>query len=179
MTKTFISFLLAALISTSIMANEKPITTVILIQGEPHLVDLAQDGDIVVSYGKVPSYFTSMAQHDDIVERSVAKYKEYEKNISRYIRFIAFDQSDYVLDETMVDYIRAMAVQLEDDKESTATITVAYNNQTRDLSANRAKSIMNLLEEFGIDSDRIAIAKKKYLGSEPNQFMKLEIHPSL
>lgn len=180
-TYIFVSALLfvGSLTQAAIIEDADLLTTIILIEGEAHLVDLAQDGEFVVSYGMVPSYFTSSLGHDEIVARSVNKYKE-NADVASRIKFISFESTASVLDEQAVDYIRSIAVSFEADKNAGILLTIGRSVTAGDVDhQQRINTVKELLTGFGVDKDHIQIKEKTYLGTEPNQFLKIELIPSL
>lgn len=176
--KTVMTVLLAMWMSIAI-AEDQMITTIILVEGEPQLVEMTTDGEIVETLGSVPSYFTSEMQHDDIVERSVARYDADTETRESNIRFVTFEAEETILAEELVDYVREMAVEMDSDPYSSLLITMAIQPSSVNLIEARAESIKDLFVSFGADVDRIVLRRRKYRGTEPNQFMKLELQPSL
>lgn len=152
------------------------ITTIILINGEAHLVDIAPDGELLVSYGKVPDYFSSTLSHEDIVDRSIAILESNRKSRYDLIRFVSFGIETHMLNEYAVDYIREMSSKMN-TSEGQIVITAGVTGSKDEMQ--KAQQIVDLLIDFGADPDRIKIIKKQYLGDEPNQFIKMEYQPNL
>ncbi len=157
---------------------EDMLTTIILIDGDAHLVDLSEGGELLISYGVVTEYFASSKTHEEIVDASMTKYREEVEDDLDRIKFLSFESYSAVLNQVAINHIREMAVRAEEDANSNILITVGTTDPMvkEDLRVNK---VVELFTNFGVDTDRIEIVEKRYIGSIPNHFIKIEINPSL
>ena len=70
----FTAFILLSFLSqTKVLAEN--MTTIILLNGDPILAEITQEGDFVKEILEVPDYFTSSQSHERLVARSISKAK--------------------------------------------------------------------------------------------------------
>ena len=162
------------LISSSLIGLDKVFTTVILIDGNPELVELNSEGDILKRYKTVPLYFSSNKNHNDFVIISLEDYKA-EMALLASIKMIKYDPLSLRIDELAVDKIRAIAAYY-DENPGTGILLTAHNTDEKSSDHNdHVFRLVGLLEDFGVEKNHIQISQKKHIGSEVYPFVKVEI----
>lgn len=155
--------------------SDDMMTTIILINGEAHLVDVAPDGELLVSYGTVPDYFTTSLSHEEILAQSIAKVESDRSDRLDRIRFVSFGVEKHMLNELAVDHVREISHKIAQSGAGKIILTVGITATKEALM--KAQQVAELLKDFGVKSDHIQILQKQYLGDEPNNFIKMEYQP--
>ena len=163
-------------------SSPKTITTVVLINGDPVLVDLTEKGDITAIYQSIPEYFTTPKSHESIVAQAsavkptsrgtlTAYSKETEPTPSYTVentqpitagadQYIGFSPIRALLLDNAVIQIRKISRSLRSGEISQVAITSYHNEDFRSkaLSRNRADAIKDLLIAFGASASSISIS---------------------
>ena len=169
------TFVIIGLIaSISLYGLDKVFTTVILIDGNPELVDLSQNGDIIKKYKAVPFYFTSNRSHDDFVAVSLADYKA-EEELLASIKMIKYDPLNLQLDENAVDKIRVIASYCGENPEMGVLLTAHTSSDENSSHNDQVYRMMDLLQDFGVAKHQIIIDHKTHIGNEVYPFVKVEV----
>jgi len=172
LTKTVCAvFLLTCLFSFT--PNIDPATTIVVVDGKALLVDINEYGQIVTTYMEVPEYFESTKDHDTKVSEAKESYTRLSKAQMDQIRFIALADKGWDLDEFMVNNIADLATHYQQTYANQIEITAAKNNSNADKLDYNISKIKNLLATYGVSEKDIVIRKKKDLGDEPTQFVKM------
>ncbi len=176
-----VMMMIAFLISGAYLnAQEDPVRTIVLINGNAHLVDVAVNGDLVAIYQRVEGLFTSGESTTSIIDRlskdqpapsgqivffekeeePIPSFSEENKQpiITGSSQYIGFSPERALLLNTAVDQIRKIADQFEVGVVQSITV-ISYhldNYRSRSLARNRAKAIKDLLMAFGVNGLNIS-----------------------
>lgn len=163
-----------------VKSQDSTIRTIVLINGEPFLVDVLPNGDITAQYQKVDNYFSSSESHDNILARETKKDSQpssslvffeneeepvvpfTEENLAPILpgneQYIGFSPGKAILQKAAVDQIRKISKEQRGGLFRLIGIR-SYNRnnfRSRALSRNRAKAIKDLLIAFGVPENQIA-----------------------
>ncbi len=173
--KSFLT-VLALVFTISMIWSQEPFKAIVLINGDPFIVDLAGNGSILVRYQRVPDYFSSTtsdlaiidqySRQGLIAEQGLDFYREQIDSPSAATtevmtgeQYIEFSQNRAVLNREAVDQVRAISDAFQEGRFRTVTI-VSYHHDTlgsRTLAQNRSKAIADLLNTFGVPLENIII----------------------
>ena len=166
--------------STCLNAQEEPIRTIVLINGDAHMVDVAENGDLIAIYQKIERYFslgesdrtimarlskTAEAEDANITffekeEEPVPSYTEENKKpiILGSSQYLGFSPQRALLLRKAVDQVRIISESYRaGDIQSIAITSYQENNyRSRSLARNRAKAIKDLLGAFGVPDSIIS-----------------------
>lgn len=163
---------------------QKVIRSIILINGEPYIADLTSNGSVLDRYQKVPEYFTSQLNDEQIIAMaekkglisegtielyaesldsedipSLSEFRPDIESITASKQYIAFTRNRAILNQKAVDQIRAISDAYQAGNLSSVIIN-AYHMDTessRILARNRGNAITDLLITFGMPQSNIEI----------------------
>ena len=150
-------------------------TSIILINGEPHLVDMNLQGEVIVSLGIVPSYFSSTMSNEEIVNQAIIEYSgDQESKVFLEMELDEIVQSP--IDENTVDLIREIAVRAEREPKSEVVLSISSSDHNNapymDDQIDRFK---NLLIDFGVPQNRIRVDAHPFIIISEPRFIRLEV----
>ena len=192
--KTFILGFVFNLMTVSVTM---PFPTIILINGEPHLVYLDDVGQIVEIIQTVPYYFSSNLTHEQIVAGLIEQKENsptnfYAANEDRFItreeidvlenaEFIKFIPKKALLNRAAVDRIRQIANDYVDGGISNIKLSIVYKNTrvSQLLADNRLNSVKDLLIAFGVDEQSLSTQKDFRELLDDNPFVRVNYKKDL
>ena len=166
-------------------------TTIILINGEPHLVVIDDLGYLVETIQTVPYYFSSSLSHEQIVQGLSEQLKDekstfYASNEDRFVskdeidvaenaEFIKFLPSKALLNREAVNRIRAIAQDYLDGGIDQITLSIVYDDTSisQKLTDNRVNSVRDLMIAFGISGEDVLMQKDLRIGLNNNPFVRV------
>lgn len=174
---------LALLVFAFHLYAQNPTKAIVLINGQPFVVELMSDGTILKKYQGVPKYFSMAATDEAIIDQlskqgliedsdfsvfrdtdSVPEFGEGPAEIDgidvlRDQQFISFSLQRAILNRDAVDQVRTIANAYQEGRFSRVFIN-AYHTDTersRRLATNRANAIADLMETFGVKPSAINV----------------------
>ena len=158
------------------VTDEYFLTTIILINGIPFLVELDREGDVVFNYTEVSDYFDSSEPHESMVSRLSHKYDS-EFAFLQNSRLIIFQENLSMLNSTAIDNIRDVARLYNQGFLQNINITASHEESRNDetLASYRVDAISQLLIDFGVRKGDISADMKIYKSDIPNQFVKIDL----
>lgn len=177
-TQIIIGFILASLsitISAYAFADEDMNRTIILIDGDPYLVDLDMDGDLVDAIAPVPDYFVSEESHLALVDRVSDDYESELANIKS--RLLIFDEDSALMNQGAVDHVRDLARLYSKGYIDEISIEAAHEDTFKDeaLAAYRIATVYQMLKDFGVKEEDIFADMKYYKSDLPNVYVRMNI----
>jgi len=165
--------------------------TIILINGDPHLVVIDDRGNLVETIQAVPYYFASDLTHEEIVAGLSRQLKDensvfYANNEDRFVskdeidvaenvELIQFLPQKALLNREAVNRIRQIANEYRKggiDKISLSIIQKS-TNVSRLLTENRMNSVKDLMVAFGVDSTDLLTSIDRREGYDDNPFVRV------
>ena len=158
------------------ISDENFLTTIILINGVPFLVELDREGDVIFNYTEVSDYFDSSEPHESMVSRLSSKYDS-DVAYLQNSRLIIFQENLSMLNNTAVDNIRDVARLYNQGFLQNINITASHEKNRNDeaLASYRIDAISQLLIDFGVRKGDISADMKIYKSDIPNQFVKIDL----
>ena len=149
--------------------------TIILIDGDPYMVDLESNGDVIDQIAQVPEYFESKETHEEILEEINEDYENEKDNIKS--RLLIFPEGMSIMDSVAVDHVRDLARIYHKGYISNVHITAAHVDDFSDeaLAAQRVDVIFHMLRDFGVNEEGITADMKEYSSDLPNVYVQLKI----
>jgi len=178
------------------ISNYEPFPTIILINGEAHLVYLDEEY-IVEVLQTVPYYFSSNLTHEEIVAGLIEQKEKkpgnfYASNEDRFIskdeidvlenaEFIRFIPQKALLDRVAVNRIREIAEDYVDGGISNIKLNIIYKNTSISqlLTDNRLNSVKDLLVAFGVNENAITTQKDLREKLDNNPFVRINYKKDL
>ena len=161
--------------SANIIADDDYNRTIILIDGDPYLVDLDDEGDLVDAIVPVPEYFVSEASHAVLVDRRSEDYASELANIKS--RLLIFSEDSALIDQVAVDHVRDLARLYSKGYINEINIGAAHADTDQDeaLAAHRISAVYHLLRDFGVQEEDITADMKNYQSDLPNLYVTMDI----
>ena len=171
--------------------------TIILVNGEPNLVILDNDHNILETIQAVPYYFSSSLTHEqiivDLTEQKSSDSHEFfadnkpipiakeEIDILGNAEFIKFIPNKALLDRIAVNRIREIARDYVDGGIEKLSLEIVYsdNEISKLLTDNRLSSVRDLLVAFGVEKSAIHTNKKLRNDLDKNPFVRIEYKKDL
>lgn len=175
---SFIALSLLAMLSDIVAGAytaypKSKIRTIVLIEGQAHLVELSNDGKVMTTFGLVDSYFISDISYEAFLQQAFEDIRG-EVNLKN-IRFVAFQSLTPEINEEIVDYITDLAVQLESMPNSKLVIGVNQMSESKELSL----YMSDLLLDFGVKKSQIELQNKIVTEGGKFKFLKIEFVPEV
>ena len=178
------NFILAILTTLMYSVSGISFPTIILINGEPYLVELSEDAHIVSVIQPVPYYFSSELTHEEIVAdlknqlklKKLGAFANTDVNVLDNAEFVEFMPDRALLDKIAVDRIRRIAEDFANGSISHIQLSILYQNTSSSqlLTDNRITSVKDMLVDFGVDGNAISIAKDLKAELSANPYVKIE-----
>lgn len=149
-------------------------TTILVIEGKAHLVDVNENGEVIRRYMEVPEYFESKKGHNEKVKAAKKKYEILKKHQIDQIRFIAFDSSFEKLDENAMKHLQDVAIHYQQTYANQVVITAAKRGSNSDLLETMIEDVEFILQSFGVAPEDVEVVYKNDKGDEPMQFVKVQ-----
>lgn len=165
--------LISNVIAGAYGTTSKKIKTIILIEGQPYLVELSKDGSIVTQFGLVENYMITDISHEEFVQQMIVNNSH--NNIIENVKYISFESLTPEINEEIVDYLSDLVMKVEQSIDSRVII---YANQMYE-SDQLAKYIKELMTDFGLNEDQIEIKKNIVIQGGMFKTIKVEYVPQL
>ena len=171
---TIISFLIGRLAADT-YSEQKRITSIILIDGEAHLVDMNLQGEVIVNLGIIPSYFTSSMSDEEILDQAKIEYSG-EKGAKVFLEMELDEIVQSPIDENTVDVIRDIAVKAGREPYAEVVLSISSSHQNMSQSVqDQVDRFKNLLIDFGVPQNRIRVDAHPFIILSEPRFIRLEV----
>ena len=162
---------------------QNPSKAIVLINGQPFVVELMSDGSIFKKYQGVPKYF-SMTSTDEAIIDQLSKQGLIEDSDFSVLRdteetpqfgagpakidgidvlndqqYISFSLQRAILNRDAVNQVRAIADAYQEGRFARVFINAYHTDseRSRRLARNRANAIADLMETFGVNPSAINV----------------------